>query len=120
MPKTRKPAFSWDSVPMQDQVLLINALADDGHSVYDADSLNRDLGLRPEILAQFTHKQVSDGTWKGTTWSNETGQAIEPVAVYGLDVLRSLAHHYGVTSTAFGRGTEARQLTAGLREKFKS
>lgn len=114
----RKFPFDWDNVSVEDRVKIVDTFADDGHTVYDAQALMDD-GLVPEYVArEFTRKQTSDGTWKGTTWGH-SGEPIEPIAIYGLDVLESLAHYYGFTSGAMGRGFRARDLTRQLRAILK-
>lgn len=117
--KTRAPAFTWDSVPLADQRKTLDAFANDGHSVYSVEGLLADGVITQGIADAFSRKQTSDGTYKGTTFSNETGAPIEPVAVYGLTVLRSLAAHYGLRSGALGRGFEARDLTGQIDQALK-
>ena len=107
----------WDTISLEDQVRVVDAFADDGHSVYDAVSLQADGVINGRVLSRFTRKQVSDGSYKGTTY-NEFGEPIEPVAIYGLEVLRDLAAHYGIYSGKMGRGFMARDLTAQLRVKL--
>lgn len=114
---TRKPVFNWDKVSLEDQTRVVDAFADDGHSVYDATGMLEDMLIPRSVADHFAEKQVSDGTFKGTTW-NEFGEPIEPVGIYGLDVLRSLAAHHGLSSAAMGRGFAARDLTRQLRAKL--
>ena len=114
MPKTRKPTFSWANTTAQDQQKLLDIIGGDGHTIWSANALVED-GIPPYIVDRFTTVEKSDGSWKGSIFTDE-GAVTELRGVYGLTVIRSLAAHYGVESHAFGRGTEARQLTAGIRD----
>lgn len=112
----KRPPFSWDMVSPTDQVIVLNAFADDGHSIYNSDGLRADNLVAPSVLDEFTVIEKSDSSYKGSIFSSETGERVaEMRGIYGLTVLRSLARYYGVTSSKFGRGSEARELTAGIR-----
>jgi len=117
-PRVRKPRFSWTQVSRDQQAKLLDVIGGDGHTIWSADALKAD-GLDAAMIDAFTTVEKSDGSWKGSIFSSETGE-LQPElrGVYGLSVIRSLASHYLVTSAAFGRGTEARQLTQGIRERM--
>ena len=120
MPTTSKrAAFSWTNVSPEQQSKLLDVIGGDGHTIYSADALKEQIDAY--VIDRFTTVEKSDGSWKGSITSSETGELVSELrGVYGLTVIRSLAAHYGVTSHAFGRGTEARQLTAGIRDHLAS
>jgi len=59
----------------------------------------------------------SDGTPKGSITS-DSGKSVKAIeGVYSLDLLRAVGDALGVTwQEAFGRGTEARRITAAILE----
>lgn len=115
--KTKRPTFSWADTSVAQQTSLLDKIGGDGHTIWSADALKMDDPSLTFIIDNFTTVEKSDGSWKGSITSSETGELVQELrGVYGLTVIRSLARHYGVTSGAFGRGTEARQLTAGILE----
>lgn len=116
MPKTRKPTFTWDQVSRLEQIQILDTIGGDGHTIWSADGLKED-GCSPYVVDAFTTVEKSDGSWKGSI-TTANGMVDELRGVYGLTLIRSLARHYGVTSHAFGRGTEARQLTQGIRDEW--
>jgi hypothetical protein len=112
----KRPPFSWDDVSRQDQLAVLEIFGDDGHSIYNADGLRADKVVAASVLDEFTVVEKSTSSYKGSIFSVETGERVaEMRGIYGLTVIRSLAHHYGVTSNKFGRGSEARELTDKLR-----
>lgn len=114
MPKAKASVFSWSNVSIEQQRLLMDAVGSDGHTIFSADAL-KEHGLDAYVIDHFTTVEKSDGSWKGSITDSRSGNLVDELrGVYGLTVTRSLANHYGVRSAAFGRGTEARQLTAGI------
>jgi hypothetical protein len=115
---TRKPTFSWDNVTVEEQVKLLDDIGGDGHTIWSAEGLKED-GISAYIVDAFTRVEKSDGSYKGSIFDSHTGELQKELrGVYGLSVIRSLAGHYGVTSHKFGRGSEARELTEGIRTKL--
>lgn len=113
-----KPVFTWNKTTVAQQATLLEYIGDDGHTVWSADGLIGD-GVSDYIIDAFTTVEKSDGTWKGTIFTDQ-GPVDTLRGVYGLTVIRSLAAHYGVTSHKFGRGSEARELTAGIRQHLEA
>jgi hypothetical protein len=114
MPKSKAPTFSWDKTTVVEQSQVLYHVGGDGHTIFSADAL-KEAGCSPYIIDAFTTVEKSDGSWKGSITSSETGDLVQELrGVYGLTLVRSLARYYGITSHAFGRGTEARQLTEGI------
>jgi hypothetical protein len=114
VPKSKAPTFSWDNVPVVDQARILYLVGGDGHSIFDADALKAE-GASAYVIDHFTTVEKSDGSYKGSIFSSETGELQKELrGVYGLTVTRSLARHYGVESHKFGRGSEARELTEKL------
>jgi hypothetical protein len=111
----KAPTFSWDNTTQADQARLLDIIGGDGHTIWSAPALIDD-GVPAYIIDAFT--RVEKGSRSDIKQAIFTDQGVvdELRGVYGLTVIRSLAGHYGVTSQAFGRGTEARQLTAGILE----
>lgn len=122
MPRTTKPSFSWDAVSLEGQIAVLDMFGDDGHTILDADAIREksaENGVPTSVIDRFTTVEKSDGSYKGSIFSTQTGETLAELrGIYCLSVIRSLAGYYGVTSHAFGRGTEARQLTAGIRDKL--
>jgi len=115
----KRPTFSWANTTTADQVKLLDVIGSDGHTIWSAPALIED-GIPAYIIDHFTTVEKSDGSWKGSIFDTHTGELqAELRGGYGLTVIRSLAGYYGVRSGAFGRGTEARQLTAGIFEHLK-
>jgi hypothetical protein len=112
--KTKKPAFSWDNVSQEQQIKLLETIGGDGHTIWSAPGLIED-GIDGYIIGAFTTVEKSDGSWKGSIF-NSSGMVDELRGVYGLTVIRSLASHYGESSSKFGRGSEARELTEKIRK----
>ena len=121
MPKTAKrPTFSWANTTAADQAKLLDIIGGDGHTIWSAPALIND-GVPAYIIDTFTTVEKSAGSWKGSITSTETGDLVEELrGVYGLTVIRSLGRHYGVTSDKFGRGSEARELTDGIRRHLEA
>lgn len=116
-PRGKGPRFSWADVPLVDQQAILAEIGGDGHTLWDPQAL-KDAGLNAQAIDYFTRVEKSDGSWKGSIWG-DNGQMIKEVrAVYGLSLIRSLAAFYGFESHAFGRGTEARQLTEQLAPRL--
>ena len=116
MPKTKKPTFSWDTVSQDEQILVLDMFGDDGHSILNADAMRAESDIPIAVIDAFETVEKSDGSYKGSIFSEQTGERLlELRGIYCLTVIRSLARHHGVTSHKFGRGSEARELTAGLR-----
>jgi len=113
----KTPKFSWADVPVTEQQAIIAEIGGDGHTIWDADKL-KEAGLNAAAIDQFTKVERSDGSWKGSIFT-DNGLVAEIRGVYGLTLIRSLATYYDITSHAFGRGTEARQLTEGLNARFQ-
>jgi hypothetical protein len=113
--KTKRPTFSWGNTTVADQTKLMDTIGGDGHTIWSAPALIED-GVPTYIIDHFTTVEKSDGSWKGSITSTETGDLVEELrGVYGLTVIRSLAGYYSVYSHKFGRGSEARELTDGIR-----
>ncbi len=113
------PRFSWAEVPLADQAKLIEEIGFDGHTIWDADKL-KESGLNARAIDQFTTVEKSDGSWKGSIFSTTTGELqAELRGVYGLSLIRSLATYHDIHSHAFGRGTEARQLSGDLQSRLR-
>jgi hypothetical protein len=118
MPKTKAPTFTWSNTTVADQQKLLDIIGGDGHTIWNAPALIED-GVPAYIIDAFTTVEKSDGSWKGSITSTDTGNLVESLrGVYGLTVIRSLAAHYGEHSGKFGRGSEARELTEKIREHF--
>lgn len=97
------------------EAILCAAGRCDGHSILKPEAL-ADAGLPAAVVEYLTNTYQSDGTPKGTIFV-----AGHPVAelrgVYGLDALRFLAAALGVKyRSAIGRGFEAQNIQAALRE----
>jgi hypothetical protein len=120
VPKTKAPTFSWANTTPAQQAKVLEYIGGDGHTIWNPDALKMDAADTTPIdyiIDAFTTEEKSDQSYKGSIFSSETGERQESMrGVYGLTVIRSLARHYGVTSTKFGRGSEARELTAGILE----
>jgi hypothetical protein len=117
MPKTQKSTFSWDDISREQQLAVLEIFGDDGHSILDADRLRVSSGLPASLINAFETVEKSDNSYKGSIFSPETGERLPELrGIYCLAVIRSLAHYYGVRSAKFGRGSEARELTAGIRQ----
>lgn len=120
MSTTRKAVFSWDNVSWEDQRAVVEMFGDDGHSILNADALRADSTIPTSVIDHFETVEKSDGSYKGSIFSTKTGERMPELrGIYCLSVIRSLAGYYGVTSTKFGRGSEARELTAGIRLTIK-
>jgi len=118
--KTKQPTFSWANTTPAEQAKVLEMVGDDGHTIFDADAL-KEAGASAYIIDHFTTVEKSDGSWKGSITDSRSGNYVDELrGVYGLTVTRSLASYYGVRSGAFGRGTEARQLSAGIREHLEA
>lgn len=119
-----RAVFSWDKVSLKAQRELLDVIGDDGHTIWSADGLKED-GVDAYIVDAFTRVERSDGSHKGSIYApGASGLPGTPIiselrGVYGLTVLRSLAAHYDVHSTKFGRGSEARDLTDGISIHLK-
>ena len=96
------------------EAVLRAAALCDGHTIFDPQAFVR-AGLPPEVVEHLTDTHRSDGTPKGTVFTN--GQAVPEVrGVYGLDVLRFLAAALGVEyRSALGRGFPAEHIRQALR-----
>lgn len=116
MPKrSNPPAFTWSNVSLVDQAYLMDLIGGDGHTIYSAPALIEG-GVPAYVIDTFTQVERSDSSYKGSIFSTATGERQESMrGVYGLTVIRSLAAHYGMTSSKFGRGSEARELSEGIR-----
>jgi hypothetical protein len=116
VPKTAKrPTFSWGNVSIEQQRAVVEMFGDDGHSILNADVLRTDSDVPDYVIDAFTTVEKSDGSLKGSIFT-DAGVVAELRGIYCLTVIRSLAAHYGVVSHKFGRGSEARELTAGILE----
>lgn len=102
------------------EVIIQAAILCDGHCIFDPQAF-LDAGLPAPVVAHLTRTYTSDpSSPKGTLFVD--GQPVQDLTgVYGLDLLRFLAGALGVDyARAFGRGTEARNIQAALREHFKN
>lgn len=119
-PRAKRPApFSWDNVSLEDQVKVLDMFGDDGHSILNADTLRADSEIPTSVIDAFERVEKSDSSYKGSIFSSETGERMSELkGIYCLTVIRSLAGYHGIRSSKFGRGSEARELTAGLRDKL--
>jgi hypothetical protein len=112
-PSTR---FSWARISVDDQRRCLELIGNDGHTVYDPIRLV-DKGFPPAVVAHFSRRIDSNIEDPKETIFDTQGQALAYVyGVYGLEILYDLARHYGITSSALGRGFAARELTEQLRE----
>ena len=96
------------------QVLLAVAARCDGHSIFEPRAF-LEAGLPSPVVEYLTRRYRSDGSLKGTLFVN--GAAVkELTGVYGLEVLRFLAHALGVSyRPAMGRGFEAQNIRSALQ-----
>jgi hypothetical protein len=102
------------------EVLLRAASICDGHTIFDPQAF-RDAGLPESVVAHVNRRHESSGTDPKSTLfvRGLTVPAIE--GVYGLQLLRLLARALHVEyRAAYGRGTEATNITTALREHFMS
>jgi len=121
MPKAKAPTFSWDNVTREQQLAVVEMFGDDGHSILNADAMRADSDIPPYVIDAFETVEKSDSSYKGSIFSSETGERMKELrGIYCLTVIRSLARHYGVRSSKFGRGSEARELTAGIRQQLEA
>ena len=115
---THKPVFSWHKTTVEQQRKLLEYIGGDGHTIWNADALKadaQDTVAIDYIVDAFTRTERSDGSYKGSLFDGQTGEYRDTLrGVYGLTVIRSLAAHYDVHSSKFGRGSEARELTEGI------
>lgn len=117
MPKTQKSTFSWDDISREQQLAVLEMFGDDGHSILNADALRADSDIPTAVIDAFETVEKSDNSYKGSIFSPETGERLPELrGIYCLAVIRSLAHYHGVRSAKLGRGSEARELTAGIRQ----
>jgi hypothetical protein len=120
MPKAKAPTFSWDNVSREQQLAVLDMFGDDGHSILNADTMRADSDIPAYVIDAFETVEKSDGSYKGSIFSHTGERMAELRGIYCLTVIRSLARHYGVTSHKFGRGSEARELTAGIRQHLEA
>jgi len=120
MTKTAKrPTFSWANTTAADQAKVLDLIGGDGHTIWSPVALKND-GCSAYIIDAFTTVEKSDNSYKGSIFSSETGERQESMTgLYGLTLIRSLARHYGVSSSKLGRGSEARELTAGIQRHLE-
>jgi len=99
------------------EAILRAASLCDGHTIFVPKAFI-DAGLPPEVVEHLTTSHTSDGSPKGTIFVG--GRAVPELrGVYGLDVLRFLAHALDVDyPRALGRGTEAANIRSALHRHF--
>lgn len=111
--------FDWSTVPTEQHLKVLDALGDDGHTIWGVSHL-AEAGIDSRIIQAFVHTYQSDlSSPKSTIHVNDV-----PVAslsgVYGLAVLHSLARYHGVTTDKLGRGRQATDLTHKLRALLRT
>ena len=118
-PRAKRPApFSWANVSLEDQVKVLDMFGDDGHSILNADAIRADSDIPVYVLDAFTTVEKSDRSSVKTMLFTDQGPVDELRGIYCLTVIWSLANYHGIHSSKFGRGSEARELTAGLRDRL--
>ena len=118
----RKPTFQALVQAVRElpaEVILNAARVCDGHTIFHPQKFI-DAGLPEAVVCHLTVVQKSDGTPKGNIYVN--GQAVRSLrGVYGLDVLKFLAHALDVKyREAMGRGFQAQNVYAALEAHLKS
>lgn len=90
----------------------------DGHSIFHAEGLVAE-GLPQEVADFFTREHKSDGSHKGTIFTDE-GAVASLRGIYGLELLGLVADALGAdTSDAYrkiGRGFRAQSLKKAISE----
>ena len=110
--KAKAPTFTWANVSPDDQRKVLDIIGYDGHTIWRAEAIAE---VNQSVADAFTRTERSDGSWKGSITRSDTGQMVgELRGIYGLSVIRSLAGFYHEESHKFGRGSEARELTAKI------
>ena len=110
---------SRDAITFADARQLLNKCANNGHSIFGAESFATDTGCPVHLLEHLGLVCIHEsGTGKHGITSG--GEAVEELrGVYSLDVLRYLVGLVGFSSDKFGRGSKACDITAHLDDLFK-
>ena len=109
-----RPSFA--TLPAATLLAICDALAGDGHGLYDP-ALLADLGVPPAHVEAVTRTYRSDGSGKGSIFGPDGVIPRLPRALYSLDVYRRLAADLGLPpSSALGRGSEAQDLDRRIRQ----
>jgi len=91
---------------LEDQVIF-----GDGHGIYSPDIYE---GFD---VSSLIHTHKSDGTPKGTIFADDGSIMEESHGVYNLTFLNRLVNQLGLEyRSAFGRGTEARNMVEAIRK----
>lgn len=111
---TTKSKFSWSALTIDEQKLVLDIFANDGHTVYGQMFL-QEQHCPESVIEEFAVVHQSNFDDPKETISVNGKPVVALNGVYGLTVLWSLARHYNITSSAMGRGFQAQELTVQLR-----
>lgn len=93
----------------------------DGHGIYKPEFYT-DLGFSPDIVKKYTRVHESDGTPKGTIFSDD-GIYDKLMGIYNLDFLKWFARYIGADTSEgdskMGRGFAARCYGAASLKRLK-